>query len=677
MNVRSVGVVVEPAVASSLVVARRIPPALWAFGLALAILLPWLGAEGFFDPWESHYAEVARQMVERGDPVHPFWKDAYFFSKPVLLFWMTAPLYAVIGLGGADAGSAPVPALTELCARLPGMLLSLFAVWWLHRVARRAWGAHAGAATVIVLVTTPLWFLMSRQAITDMPYVATAAAALLVGVEALLWPNSADDARWPRWFVVVVVAVVLPQLLVCIGYTDVFDGHPGLRMAIAVVVIVVGAAVGRWLARNARGWRWHLAAVLLALSCLAKGPVGAVLAGMVLLVGAAATGRWHSLRRVPWATATVLFVAVAAPWPIVMMSFHGLDDTRQDWFHRFVLYDLLGRVGAGVHGDRGGIEYYVRTGSFGLMPWGALVPFALAATMARSISQPKSTTTTPADALGIIASLWFVIVVSFFALTSTKFHHYLLPAAPPLALVCVHFARQLLRQSTPRASLYLLACGALPLAVLAVRELVLAPWELVDLFTYHYQGYQPSYYFPVDKIDLVDIPGGTQVSFYRLVLVAGAVAIALAAGVAGLWAWWRGKRVATAVVCGVLLGAVVQSVLWVQGFMPRANEHWSQRDLVARYHQERTSSLEPLIAFQMDWKGETFYSQNRELQVKKDAAELKRLVDRPGREFILVHTDRLAALRTAVGKGAEGRLRVLEKGHAKWHLVVIAAEPSP
>jgi hypothetical protein len=354
-----------------------------------------------------------------------------------------------------------------------------------------------------------------------------------------------------------------------------------------------------------------------------------------------------------------------------MMWFSGLDDTRQDWFHRFVLYDLLGRVGAGVHGDRGGVEYYIRTGSFGLLPWGAVVPFALSAAVVRSRSS-----TTVADALTTIVSLWFVIVLSFFAMTSTKFHHYLLPATIPAALVCAQFGRSLLRRSND-STWWLLACGAVPLAIVGARELILAPWEVVDLFTYHYQGYQPSYYFPVDKIDRIELPGGFTASFYRVVLIVGAVLVPLTSMVMAGWAWHHNRPVRGPLLVGLLVGASLQSVLWVQGFMPKANHHWTQRDLVAHYHRARSSSLEPLVAFQMDWKGETFYAQNRDLQVKKDAAELKRIIDRPGREFIIVHTDRLSALRTALGKTHEAQLQVLEKGHAKWNLVVVGEGPSP
>ena len=50
----------------------------------LCILLPGLWAFTLVDPWETHYGEVAREMIVRDDYVYPHWESAYFFSKPVI-----------------------------------------------------------------------------------------------------------------------------------------------------------------------------------------------------------------------------------------------------------------------------------------------------------------------------------------------------------------------------------------------------------------------------------------------------------------------------------------------------------------------------------------------------------------------------------------------------------------
>ena len=68
----------------------------------LALLyLPGLGSYGLYDPWETHYGEVARNMVETGNYIDPYWgspwdtknvkrERAGFYSKPPLTMWLGA-----------------------------------------------------------------------------------------------------------------------------------------------------------------------------------------------------------------------------------------------------------------------------------------------------------------------------------------------------------------------------------------------------------------------------------------------------------------------------------------------------------------------------------------------------------------------------------------------------------
>src|SRR4051812_2835851 len=73
------------------------------FGLLLYI--PLAGSYGLWDPWETHYSEVARQMTKRGDYISLWWPGApidadHFWSKPVLSFWIMSLSMRLFGLGG-------------------------------------------------------------------------------------------------------------------------------------------------------------------------------------------------------------------------------------------------------------------------------------------------------------------------------------------------------------------------------------------------------------------------------------------------------------------------------------------------------------------------------------------------------------------------------------------------
>jgi len=73
---------------------------------ALLLYLPYAGSYGLYDPWETHYGEVARQMNERGDYISLWWpgspkenRGGEFWSKPVLSFWVMAVSMKAFGLG--------------------------------------------------------------------------------------------------------------------------------------------------------------------------------------------------------------------------------------------------------------------------------------------------------------------------------------------------------------------------------------------------------------------------------------------------------------------------------------------------------------------------------------------------------------------------------------------------
>ena len=96
----------------------------WIAVLAGLIILPFLGSFGLWDPWETHYGEVGRQITERSDWISTWWgshwqdakgnqEGAYFFSKPIFLMWLMALGLEVFGVNewGIRIGTALVAIL--------------------------------------------------------------------------------------------------------------------------------------------------------------------------------------------------------------------------------------------------------------------------------------------------------------------------------------------------------------------------------------------------------------------------------------------------------------------------------------------------------------------------------------------------------------------------------------
>ena len=101
--------------------------------LSVLVFFPGLGDFGLWDPWEVHYGEVGRSMVERGDWISPWWgsywqapgqtpEGEYFFSKPVLLLWMMGIGLQLFGFSelGIRFGVAVIAAMGVVSVYLAG-----------------------------------------------------------------------------------------------------------------------------------------------------------------------------------------------------------------------------------------------------------------------------------------------------------------------------------------------------------------------------------------------------------------------------------------------------------------------------------------------------------------------------------------------------------------------------
>ena len=125
-------------------------------GLAGMVVLVWLGLLGsrpLFNPDEGRYAEIPREMLERGDWVIPHLNGLDYIEKPPLQYWATALSYSVFGVNNFSARL-----YTALCA-LGTVLLMAF-------LARRLWTVEAAWRTAAVLggmmlfLILLLWMLM-------------------------------------------------------------------------------------------------------------------------------------------------------------------------------------------------------------------------------------------------------------------------------------------------------------------------------------------------------------------------------------------------------------------------------------------------------------------------------------------------------------------------------------
>lgn len=133
-----------------------------AWAVPAAVLLATFGVLGLFEPTETRYAEIAREMLRTGDWLVPRLNGIAHFHKPPVAYWGAAAGMAAVGMNEWGARL-----FTALCAAL------LFPAT--ARLARRLAGAEAAAVAPLVLGGTLLFAALSRQLSTDVPLAACVA----------------------------------------------------------------------------------------------------------------------------------------------------------------------------------------------------------------------------------------------------------------------------------------------------------------------------------------------------------------------------------------------------------------------------------------------------------------------------------------------------------------------
>jgi hypothetical protein len=181
--------------------------------------------------------------------------------------------------------------------------------------------------------------------------------------------------------------------------------------------------------------------------------------------------------------------------------------------------------------------------------------------------------------------------------------------------------------------------------------------RLIHLFVYNYQRQWP------EHLD------------YRPILTGFSIVAASVIGIAALpWA----RQVALRAFVGLAIAFAVWSL---DVYLVDLSPHWGQRELFARYYAARSGPEEPVIAWQMNWKGENFYTGNRVFAfVDLDNRRLQDWArDHAGqRAFFVLEHQRLANLRSVL-RGAEVEPLTTERDDNKFLLVSarLAAPETP
>jgi 4-amino-4-deoxy-L-arabinose transferase-like glycosyltransferase len=748
----------------------------WVVVGSAALYFPFMGSYALWDPWETHYGEVAREMLARDDWISLWWaQDGWFWSKPVLDMWMQAIAMAALGVHYQPdkmlIGDGTRPVMhPEWAVRAPVVLLTILSLYLLYKGVAKTFGRRAALLGSLVLATMPDWYFIAHQTMTDMPFVGAMTACMglvLLGLrtaedrEARAYEVKIGAVRlcFTAWHLVfgAVLVCAIPQILYLLSRNveivwrpgahgfhahwdefrsgsgggncglpgnedchsttpasiphstganpDTFGGavwrtvgafEPGLQALLWAAMLGLLLYMS-WGERRLQRLYYLAAWFFAGLSTLGKGPAGfglPVLVTLLYLAGSRPSEDFFTrmqrvvreLTRFEILSGLLLIVPVVAlPWYVAMYVRHGPPFTD-----RLIFHDMFNRAFHHVHdtneGDDTSFRFYVWQLGYALFPWTGLAPFGLLWWLRRGRSNDDDDR---ADT-SVLLCMWFVLGFALFSFMGTKFHHYILPAVPPIAMLIGIVLDDMIgpRALAQRRALpaYLAGiAGGVTLMVIGVARtqpgsflgtkpdgrladpsvamgvvLATAGVAIVVLFVRLFGCKDAASAEASASIDDAEVAGDAPRGHASRMLAAGAVAAALllvivardliikpenadqpgAIRLLHLFTYnyrrpWpdsldfssalTGFGVVATVLCLALAVRAVRHhavaatcafafvwALWgLDVYMTETAPHWGQHEVIAAYYADRGSPDELLVAYQMNWKGENFYTGNR------------------------------------------------------------------
>ncbi|MEB3163042.1 MAG: glycosyltransferase family 39 protein [Prochlorothrix sp.] len=422
---------------------------LWIAGLTTIAYLWHLGSIGLVDETEPLFAEAARQMLVREDWVTPYFNETTRFDKPPLIYWCMAVAYQVLGVN-------------EWAVRLPSALAAIgliaLAAWVVRRyglLPRAGWGSQGWSTWPAVLMTTAMMafngemIAWGRTGVSDMLLTGCIDGALLcffMGYSAAAGSSAAGSSPAPDQ------GIAIDRAHSDRPSADLThsDRAPSDRPSVDLTHFDRAPSA---LARPDRPTpdratiqtRWYFAFyTCIALAILAKGPVGIVLPGVIIVPFLLYTGQFWPIFKEIFPLRGLAWVALmTVPWYILVIQANG-----QAYIDSFFGYHNFERFTQVVNQHSAPWYFYFLVVLAGFAPWSLYIPAAIGRLR---LGQWRRWQETPRqEQLGLFAGFWFFGIFLFFTIAVTKLPSYVLPLMPAAAILVALFWQDCLLPS-PRS----------------------------------------------------------------------------------------------------------------------------------------------------------------------------------------------------------------------------------
>jgi 4-amino-4-deoxy-L-arabinose transferase-like glycosyltransferase len=665
---------------------ERISPRVWVALTAVVLLVIYVWSItqcGPWDPWETHYGEVARNIVVRGDPMDLWWrpgsgpdgkKEASFASKHALPFWCMALSFKAFGVGSGAADEMVRSPIIEISLRLPALIAGAATVGFLGWVVARITNWRAGLLTAIVLATMPQFAIVTRQAITDIFFIGPVCLAMGAWMLAWFQPDRTLRRRLSGWrsipvdrlyFVylgIFLCAIVVPLAVLHLHVVDsttvahvakwehrrrapkVTDLET-IALHLWIYWVLVAAVLIRSLKWTRRSQVW-MGVVYIAggLALMGKGMIGPGIIGALILADMLVSGRWRLLTRCGLPVGVLLFVLACFPWHHSMAIYRG-----ERWVNELLITNNIARFASGEQEQAiGDYTFYLRALGLAAFPWVAVVPVAIweavqirRERISEALAGREAEVQEPGKAaepgegaddqqtrsglisLRIFALLWFVVSLGLITYSVTKYYHYLAPCLPPLAILVGTWLAGRLESKRSSHSRGLGLQGALVGFALACAILVLVVRSAI---------HEPAWLAHLTTYLYTGMwhkgaPEVERLGWCALPFVLGLL----------LWLARRGR----AAVMALVLSGLITATYVIDDYLPAASESWSQRSAM-RYYFDHRKGGDRILSWWFYYRGETFFTKQRVwVQMEPDKEKLHAYIDEnrgKGRTFWVITT---------------------------------------
>jgi 4-amino-4-deoxy-L-arabinose transferase-like glycosyltransferase len=161
--------------------------------LAYVLFFHGLGAVSLWDPDEPRQAIEAREMMARGDYVHPYLNGVPYLEKPPLYPWLIMLTARITGK------------VDELSARLPSAVAATLLLLLTYFLGRRLDHEVSGFLSALILATNYQFLGNSREAVMDMVF------AFFIGLAIFLGYVSLEKEK--RWLLLLSLLPCVPAVL--------------------------------------------------------------------------------------------------------------------------------------------------------------------------------------------------------------------------------------------------------------------------------------------------------------------------------------------------------------------------------------------------------------------------------------------------------------------------------